>query len=109
MNDEIFGHFGRAPTFTVVDDDGNVNIHPNTSEHLGGVGMPPDIIAGTGANVMVCGGLGRKAVVRFNELGIEVYVQANGNVSKALDDLRKGGLPLADSSNACQEHTYRGQ
>ena len=42
-----------------------VTIVDNTSEHGNGSGYPPEIIARTGAEVMLCVGLGRRAVAMF--------------------------------------------
>ena len=73
-NNEYVGeHFGRVPTYTLVDTKTNeVTVFNNTSEHAGGSGYPPEIIAQTGAEVMLCGGLGRRAVTMFEEIGIMV-------------------------------------
>ena len=48
--DELIGeHFGRVPTYTIVDLDTNaVKVIPNTSEHMGGVGYPPEIMVKEG-------------------------------------------------------------
>jgi hypothetical protein len=49
MDEYVSEHFGRAPTFTLVDLDTNkVRVIPNTSEHLGGTGYPPEILANAG-------------------------------------------------------------
>ena len=72
--DVVIGeHFGRVPTYTIVDLDTNeVKVIPNTSEHMGGIGHPPEIMAREGVNIMVCRGLGRRAITLFEELGIDV-------------------------------------
>ena len=45
IDDVVGQHFGRVPTYTLVDIDTNeVAVIPNTSEHRGGVGVPPDFI-----------------------------------------------------------------
>ena len=85
--DNIVGeHFGRVPTYTIVDLDNNeVKVIPNTSEHMGGQGYPPEIMAKEGVNIMVCRGLGRRAITMFEEMGIEVYIGAFGTVKDAID------------------------
>jgi len=61
MNDAICQHFGRAPTFTVVDmDTGDIQVLPNVSEHMGGSGLPTETILRMGVQVMIVGGLGPK-------------------------------------------------
>ena len=110
INEFVGEHFGRVPTYTVVDTKTNkVNVIDNTSEHAGGSGYPPEIIARTGAEVMLCGGLGRRAVAMFEELGIMVYVGASGTVKDAIQMWQAGKLQQATDENACRQHAYRGQ
>ena len=109
--DELVGeHFGRVPTYTVVDTKTNkLNVIDNTSEHAGGSGYLPEIIAQTGAEVMLCGGLGRRAIAMFEELGIMVYVGATGTVRDALQMWEDCKLLEATDETACRQHAYRGQ
>lgn len=107
MNDTVCEHFGRAPTFTVVDtESGSANVLPNTSEHMGGVGKPPEQIAGTGTEVMICAGLGPSAVRMFESYGIRVYIGASGSVKNAIDLWKAGKLVEATQENACKEHRH---
>ena len=54
MADYVSEHFGKAPTFTVVDLATNeVTVIPNTSEHMGGSGYPPEIMAKAKVEVML--------------------------------------------------------
>jgi predicted Fe-Mo cluster-binding NifX family protein len=100
-------HFGRAPTFTVVDTESEkVNVVANTSEHMGGSGKPPEHIARTGAQVLVCSGLGPKAIEMFESFGIEVYVGAQGSTRQAIEMWRAGKLQKASDQNACKEHSH---
>ena len=107
--DEFVGeHFGRVPTYTIVDTKtNNVNVIDNTSEHTGGSGYPPEIIAKTGAEVMLCGGLGHRAIGMFEELGIMVYVGASGTVKDAVRMWQDGKLQPATDENACKQHAFR--
>lgn len=106
MEEQIGEHFGRVPTYTVVDlETGEVKIIENTSEHMGGQGLPPEIIAGSGADILLCAGLGHRAISMFEELGIMVYVNAYGTVRDALLMLKDGRLQPATDENACKKHT----
>ena len=110
LNEQVGEHFGRVPTYTVVDTETNeVEVIDNTSEHTGGIGYPPEIIAQTGAEVMLCGGLGRRAVAMFEELGIMVYVGASGTVKDAVQLWKNGRLQVATDETACKQHAFRGQ
>ncbi|NPV62667.1 MAG: NifB/NifX family molybdenum-iron cluster-binding protein [Methanotrichaceae archaeon] len=107
MTEAVSQHFGQAPTFTVVDMETNeVVVLPNKSSHMGGIGLPPDMLSGQGIDVMIVGGLGPKAVQAFCQYGIEVFVGATGTVKDAIDDWKEGYLNRANLENACQEHRH---
>ena len=107
MDDYVSEHFGRAPTFTVVDmNTKGVKVLPNTSEHMGGFGKPPEIMANAGVEVMLCGGLGPMAIQMFEQFGIEVYVGASGTVRDAVQAWQAGRLQEATDKNACKMHRH---
>ncbi len=107
LDEIVCEHFGRAPTYTILDmESGEVSSIPNTSEHFGGVGLPPEMLAKEGVHVMLCGGLGPKAVLMFEDAGIEVYVGATGTVKEAIEAFKAGSLSAATNENACREHRH---
>ena len=107
MEESISQHFGRAPTFTLVDlDTKEVQILPNKGEHMGGSVLPTDTLKDKGVQVMIVGNLGPRAIQNFAEQCIEVFVGATGTVKDAIDDWREGLLTKASSDNACQEHRH---
>ena len=74
---QLSQHFGRAPYYVIVDLDekGNVvseSTIPNTSEHFGGVGLPPDRIIQLKPKALVTYGLGSKALKMFQDAGVAV-------------------------------------
>jgi len=100
-------HFGKVPYFTIIDSETEeVEIVPNTSEHMGGVGVPPEQLSKLGVDIMLCGGLGRKAVQLFENYGIEVYAGAEGTVADAVNAWKNGKLEKASMNNACQGHGH---
>lgn len=108
LDNQIGEHFGRVPTYTIVDIDTNeVKVVENTSEHMGGRGHPPEIMAREGVNIMVCRGLGRRAIMMFEELGIDVYIGASGTVRDAVELFKQGKLQKASESDACGKHAFR--
>ena len=78
----------------------------NTGQHHGGAMTPAELIAKAGAHVVLCGGLGVKAVHLFEQLGIHVYNNASGTVTDALNAYQAGQLPEATDATACQEHAH---
>ena len=110
LDNNVGEHFGRVPTYTIVDLDTNeVKVISNTSEHMGGQGQPPEIMAREGVNVMVCRGLGRRAITMFEELGIDVYIGASGTVRDAIDAFKQNKLQKANINDACGQHAFRDQ
>ncbi len=110
MDEQVGEHFGRVPTYTVVNTEtGEVKVIDNTSEHTGGQGYPPEIISRGGAEVMLCSGLGRRAIMMFEEIGIMVYVGAYGTVGDAVQMFKDGKLTEATDENACSQHAFRGE
>ncbi len=109
--DETVGeHFGRVPTYTIVDIENNdVKVISNESHHMGGRGYPPELLTREGVNVMLCSGLGRRAIDMFSDFGITVYIGATGKVKDAINAYKNGDLKKANEGDACKEHAFRGQ
>lgn len=107
LNDEVSPHFGRAPYYTIWDSEtGEVEIVPNISMHMGGQGYPPELMHVHGVDVMLCSGLGPRAVDMFEQLGIRVYVGAMGTVKDTIDAWKNDNLQEATDENACREHRH---
>jgi len=105
LDEDVGQHFGRVPTYTIVDTETNdVKVINNTSQHAGGQGYPPEIMQGEGVEVMLCSGLGPRAITMFEDFGIDVFVGAAGTVKDAVDAWEKGKLQEATDANACREH-----
>ncbi|BDZ69679.1 hypothetical protein GCM10025861_01960 [Methanobacterium petrolearium] len=64
---------------------------------------PGEFIAGSGANKLLCGNLGPKAIQMLQAAGIEVYTGASGTVIEALHDWEEGKLKLASMDSACAD------
>jgi predicted Fe-Mo cluster-binding NifX family protein len=74
---------------------------------MGGQGYPPEIMAKEGVNVMVCRGLGRRAISMFEQLGIEVYIGASGTVRDTIATFKQETLQKASERDACAQHAFR--
>ena len=110
LDENVGEHFGRVPTYTIVDiDTEKVKVVPNTSHHVGGSGYPPEIMANEGVNAMICRGLGRRAITMFKEIGIEVYIGASGTVKDAISAFKEDRLQRATETDACGQHAFRDQ
>ena len=77
INSHLSQHFGRAPFYAIIDLDENGQVIgegtiANTSEHFGGVGLPPDRILQLKPKALVTYGLGSKALRMFQDAGVAV-------------------------------------
>jgi len=105
LDDYVCEHFGKAETFTIYDmETGEVKVVRNTTEHFGGVGYPPELIKSAGADVVICSGMGARAIAMFKSFGIKVYMGARGRVRDAIEQFRTGKLVEADEAMGCTHH-----
>ena len=75
LDDKIADHFGRCLTYTFINEKGNLlEVIGNTSEHMGGFGLPPELMKKHGADILLCKDLGPRALALCSHLGIDVYV-----------------------------------
>ncbi len=108
LDDLVGEHFGRVPTYTIYDSEsGAVEVVDNTSEHAGGRGLPADILSSLGIDVLLCSGLGRRAIGILNTNGIDVCVGQSGTAREAVEAWKGGRLSGASDEDACQQHAFR--
>ncbi len=100
-------HFGRVPTFTLVDSEtGAIEVLDNTSEHMGGAGLPAELLARAGVDVVLCSGLGRRAIHLLSDAGVSVCTGMTGTVAEVVAAWKGGDLPKAGESDACTRHAF---
>lgn len=112
LKERVSQHFGRCPTYTVVDVDekGNINVevveNPTLQNHA--PGMAPQFIASLGADYIVSGGMGPRAIQNFEVFNIHPITGASGEVKANLDyiieQLRNSGVLPAPQP--CEEHQH---
>jgi len=90
----VSAHFGQCPYFTLVDIDDNVIeavavvANPHYTTHS--PGQVPSLVRSHNAEMIVAGGMGRRAIGMFQELGIQAFTGAQGTVRQSLE-LALGG------------------
>ena len=105
LNDKIADHFGRCLTYTFIDEKGNLlEIIGNTSEHMGGVGLPPELMKKHGADILLCKDLGPRALNLCGELGIEVYVCQAETVREIFEMWKNNKIKKAGAEDVCEQH-----
>ncbi|OQX65024.1 MAG: dinitrogenase iron-molybdenum cofactor biosynthesis protein [Anaerolinea sp. 4484_236] len=106
LDSPISPHFGRCPYYVFVDlDEENkiTNVTSIVNEHATShaPGQLPEYIKQQGADVMISGGMGGRAVEFFHQFDINVATGASGTVQQSLDNYLNGNLrgdaPCAES------------
>lgn len=94
----VSAHFGRCPSFTLVDIEGNKVISKVEVGNPGhSPGVIPQFLHNKGAAMIVCGGIGNRAAVLFEELGIQVVPGVSGSIDEVIQKLEKGVLEGGES------------
>lgn len=92
----VAGHFGRCPFFTLIDLEGEqtqaVQVVANPFFPVHEPGQVPAFVHSQGANVMLTGGMGARAVAFFEQYGIRPVTGAAGAVRQALECFQAGEL-----------------
>ncbi|MFC1701057.1 NifB/NifX family molybdenum-iron cluster-binding protein [Patescibacteria group bacterium] len=103
LDDKIAEHFGRCLTYTFLNQKGEVlEIIDNTSEHMGGTGLPPELMKKHGADILLCRGLGSRAIDLCKELGIDIYVYQAETVRDIFELWQNNKLEKAGAKDACK-------
>ena len=112
MNSTVCGHFGGAPYFVLADvTDGKVDhveavSNPGFPNHK--PGQVPQFIRDQGANVVVTGGIGQRAIALLGEYGIQVAGGATGTAAQALEAFLAGALSGIDPCTQGEHHHHHG-
>jgi predicted Fe-Mo cluster-binding NifX family protein len=106
INSEIYGHFGSAPFFAIYDsaDDSVVVVNNGVGEHEHGQCMPVNAIRNTGAEAVLCKGMGMRAANLLIEAGITPYMVDAETVNEAVKKYKTKDIVVLDASRACQHH-----
>lgn len=107
---KINAHFGSAPYFTVYDTDKEIFevINNSNRHHAHGMCQPMGILDDKGVDVVVCGGMGARAVMKLNEGGIRAYRAIAGTVADVLKRYKEGGLEEITPTTACDHSDCHG-
>jgi len=105
LDDLVAEHFGRCKTYTFLNEKGEVlEIIDNTSEHAGGEGLPPELMKNHGADILLCRGLGYKALSLCRDFGIKVYVCKAETVRDIFEMWKNNKIKQAGTGDACDQH-----
>ncbi len=104
----VAAHFGRCPEYLIAEiENGEIKekkIIPNPGHAPGNI---PKFMHEKGVEVMVSGGMGRRAIQFFDQFGIKVVVGATGRAEDCLKLAVEGNLKSGQSM--CSPKSGRGQ
>jgi predicted Fe-Mo cluster-binding NifX family protein len=96
--DNVSAHFGRCPSFTIVDIDNGTIKKKEVIENPGHQpGVIPQFLHKRGVDCIVAGGMGIRAQGFFAEAGIQTVLGASGSINEVIEKLQKGTLESGES------------
>ncbi len=105
LESSVFGHFGSAPLFIIVDTENGAieEIINEDKQHSHGACSP---LKGFGGQVdgIVVAGIGGGALGKLNQLGMKVYHAAEDSVAENLAALAMNELPELAPDQTCCGH-----
>ena len=105
LEDTVAEHFGRCLAYTFLNEKGEVvEIIDNTSEHMGGKGLPPELMKKHGADILLCKDLGPRALALCSQLGIDVYVNQVETVREIFEIWKNNKIKKADAEDVYEQH-----
>lgn len=97
-NGFVSEHFGRCPSFTVVDiEDGRVRSTVVLENPGHQPGVIPQFLHQKGVNCIVAGGMGMRARGFFDEVGIQTILGVTGKIDDVIRRLQSGTLEGGES------------
>lgn len=110
LDSVVSPHFGRCPHYILVDVEGHdvTAVQEVDSPFCGHhqPGQVPGFIHSLGAHVMLAGGMGSRAIMFFQEYGIEGVTGAYGTVRQSIEHYLGGELKGAVPCKESQEHGH---
>ncbi len=106
MESPLFGHFGSARYFIVLDTERKTvsTLSNADANHVHGQCQPLKALGNSPVEAVVVGGIGLGALQKLNQAGIKVYRGVEGTVSENARLAEMGALPEFGSNDTCAGH-----
>jgi predicted Fe-Mo cluster-binding NifX family protein len=89
----VSAHFGRCPSFTIVDIEQGKTTNKTVVDNPGHQpGAVPQFLHQKSVECIVCGGMGRRAADFFAQHGIQTIIGVTGTIDDVIGKLEKGAL-----------------
>jgi predicted Fe-Mo cluster-binding NifX family protein len=107
LESEVYGHFGSAPAFVIVDSDTKAArvVHNADRHHIHGRCNPLGALEGQEVDVVIVGGIGGGALMKLNTAGIDVYKAMAKTIRENIELFSSHGLPLFQPGHVCGGHS----
>jgi predicted Fe-Mo cluster-binding NifX family protein len=108
LESEVYGHFGSAPEFMVVDtDDNNIaTIKNGDQDHEHGMCNPVKALNNQHIDALVVAGIGAGALSKLNQQGITVFQAQAKTVKDNIRMLQDKNLPEFMPQHTCAGHSH---
>lgn len=106
LESKVYGHFGSAPVFVMVDSE-TLEVERLNNGDLGhehGSCNPLKALGGTTVKTLVVGGIGQGALNKLVALGTEVYRAESGSVGHNMALYKDGKLSKFNPMLVCKGH-----
>lgn len=102
----IFQHFGHTQQFKIYEvEGGNIVASEVVDTNGSGHGALASLLAGLGADVLICGGIGGGAQMALSQAGIRLYGGCAGDADAAVLDYLVGDLSF-NPNVQCDHHHH---
>jgi predicted Fe-Mo cluster-binding NifX family protein len=110
LDSEVYGHFGSAPAFILVDTETGeaADISNNDQHHAHGMCSPLKALGGHEVDCVVVGGIGAGALMKLGMSGIATYRAGANTVRENLELLKGDKLARFEASHTCSGHGHGG-
>ncbi len=110
MNSEVYGHFGSAPLFIVVDTEkSEVSSIINKNQiHEHGACNPVMALNGETVDGIIVAGIGGGALMKLNQNGIKVFRAEKPTVRENVKLFNTQALPQFTMQHTCAGHSEGG-
>lgn len=102
----VYGHFGSAPAFIVVNTEDNelFKVVNSDMDHIHGACNPMKAIGGAKIDAVVVGGIGAGALTGLNTRGIKVFKAVENTIKENLALFHENRLPELTMLHTCGGH-----
>ena len=110
MQSKVYGHFGSAPIFVVVDTALQTvsEIVNRDQHHQHGACSPIKALGGADVDAIVVGGIGAGALMRLQEAGLQVFRAGAYTIADNIALMQQGLLSTLQPHQVCGGHAHGG-